>query len=79
MSEDIIWQQFEILEKKVSQLIKMCQTLEKEKVKLVARLAETEKIVNEKDNENKRLSKERVAVRSKIDNVLLKLEGIPFN
>jgi chromosome segregation ATPase len=77
VSEDIIWEQFKTLEEKVSQLIKVCQTLEEEKAKLAAQLAETEKIANEKDSENKRLIEERMTIRGKIDNVLLKLEDVP--
>ncbi len=77
MSEDIIWEQFKTLEEKVSQLIKVCQALEEEKAKLAAQLAETEKIANEKDSENKRLIEERMTIRGKIDSVLLKLEDVP--
>lgn len=77
MSEDIIWEQFKTLEEKVSQLIKVCKTLEEEKAKLAALLTETEKIANEKDSENKRLIEERMTIRGKIDSVLLKLEDVP--
>lgn len=77
MAEDIIWEQFKTLEEKISRLITMCQTLEEEKAQLTARLAETEKVINQKDSEHKRLLEERTAIRNKIDNVLLKLESIP--
>jgi hypothetical protein len=76
VSEDIIWEQFKILEEKVSELIKMSQTLEEAKAELVARLAEKEKIVNQKDSENKSLMEERVAIRGKIDSILLKLDSV---
>ena len=76
MSEDIIWEQFSRLEERVSELVSRCRTLEEEKTDLIARLADTEQIVSEKDSENKRLSEERTAIRSKIDNMLRKLEGV---
>jgi len=76
VSEDIIWEQFSKLEDKVSELISTCQTLEEEKADLISRLSETERILGERDTENKRLLEERTAIRSKIDNVLLKLEGV---
>ena len=76
MSEDIIWEQFKILEEKVSELIKMSQTLEEEKAELAARLTEKEKTVNQKDSENKSLMEERAAIRGKIDSILLKLDSV---
>jgi hypothetical protein len=76
VSEDIIWEQFKILEEKISQLLKVCGALEDEKAELAARLAETEKIVNQKESENKCLMEERVAIRGKIDSILLKLDNV---
>ncbi len=76
MSEDIIWEQFKILEEKISQVVKVCQALEEEKAELAARLAETEKIANQKESENKSLMEERVAIRGKIDSILLKLDSV---
>ena len=76
VSEDIIWEQFKTLEEKVSELIKLSRTLEEEKADLTARLAEKENIVNQKESENKSLMEERVAIRDKIDNILLKLDSV---
>ena len=74
VSEDIIWEQFKILEEKVSELIKM--SLEKEKADLAAQLVEKEKIVHQKEHENKSLVEERTAIRGKIDSILLKLDSV---
>lgn len=76
MSEDIIWEQFKILEGKIVQLVKVCHALEEEKAELAVRLAETEKMVNQREDENKSLMDERVAIREKIDSILLKLDNV---
>ena len=76
VSEDIIWEQFKILEEKISELIKLSQTLEEEKADLAAQLVEKEKIVHQKEHENKSLVEERTAIRGKIDSILLKLDSV---
>ena len=77
MDIDEVMRQFDLLEKKIEHLIEQRNTLEVDNQTLKDKIGELEVILNEKTEEESRYSKQKVLIRSKIDNLLEKLSDAP--
>ncbi|MDM8521984.1 DUF904 domain-containing protein [Desulfococcaceae bacterium HSG8] len=67
---------FEEIEKKVENLIERCKSLEADKLQLKDKIDKLEQELQEKADAEKRNSEEKAFIRSKIDNLLIKLKDI---
>lgn len=75
METDSTLDQFELVERRIGRLIGICQALEGEKAELTNKINRLEEELQGKvEAENKR-KEERDLIRSKVDNLLVKLEN----
>ena len=75
METDSALDQFELVERKIGRLIEICQALEGERKELTNKINRLEEELQGKvEAENKR-KEERDLIRSKVDNLLVKLEN----
>ncbi|MGM0403196.1 MAG: hypothetical protein ACQEQN_05745 [Thermodesulfobacteriota bacterium] len=79
MDIDDVMRQFDLLEKKIEQLLEQRNTLEQHNLELTQKAGELEAALEEKAEEENRYSKQKVLIRSKIDNLLEKLNQEPGN
>lgn len=75
MEEKAVWDQFDDIEKRVGQLIEICQTLESENTNLRSRVEQLEKELQATVEAESRHQAERQTIRTRIDALLAKLEG----
>jgi len=68
--------QFEKLEKRIEQLISSFTSQEEKNLELIQKIESLEREHQEKTDTEERHSKEKALIRSKIDTLLTKLEGI---
>jgi cell division protein ZapB len=73
---EAILQQFELIEKKVERVVQMRQQLQQENDALNNRIVQLENLIREKDDAEKRHAELTTLVRSKIDSLIGRLEGI---
>lgn len=73
MDTDEVMRQFDLLEDRVEKLIEQCSTLEKDNSDLRQQVMELETVLEEKAEEESRYSKQKALIRSKIDNLLGRL------
>lgn len=74
--EDEILRQFGQIEQKVEEIIRRCQSLEKDNSNLSERIRELEHQLSEKADAENRYAEQKTFIRSKIDNLLSRLENI---
>ena len=73
MDTDEVMRQFDLLEDRVENLIEQCSTLEKNNSELRQQVMTLEAVLEEKAEEESRYSKQKALIRSKIDNLLGRL------
>ena len=73
--EEII-QQFELIEQKVERVVQAHQTLQQENEALKKRIEELENIINEKVEREKQHESFTDVIRTKIDSLIGRLEGV---
>ena len=71
-----ILKQFEELEKRIEQLVKTLVLQEEKNLELSQKIESLEEALRKRIDLEQRYSKERTLIRSNIDNLLVKLEGI---
>ncbi len=76
METEHISSQFDLIEEKVEKLIAFCKTLEETNLKLKEKVNQLEKELQAKTDTESTYSEERALIRSKIDNLLTRLDGI---
>ncbi len=74
MDIDDVMRQFDLLEKKIEQLLEQRNTLEQQNLELTQKVGEIEAALEEKAEEENQYAKQKVLIRSKIDNLLEKLD-----
>lgn len=74
--EDEILRQFGQIEQKVEKIIQRCQSLETDNSKLSEKIRELEHQLSEKADAETRYAEQKTFIRSKIDNLLVRLESI---
>jgi predicted nuclease with TOPRIM domain len=72
-----ILQDFDRLEARIDQLVRVCESLKAEKSALLNRVGELEALLTQKDEVQARLEQERSQVRSKVESLLSRLESPP--
>lgn len=73
---DAILQQFELIEKKVEHVVQARKQLQKENEDLNNRIGQLENLIQEKAGAEKKHEELTALVRSKIDSLIGRLEGI---
>jgi chromosome segregation ATPase len=76
LDNDLIVKQFEEIERKVESLIEICRQLEATNSELNHKVAQLEKELQSKVEEEKRYQAEKDLIRSKVDSLLARLEDI---
>lgn len=76
MDADSIPQQFKRLEQKVEQLVQKCNDLREAKSGLENRVAELEQALRAKDAGEKRYQEEKSLIRSKVDDLVGRLDQV---
>ena len=76
MDEDSIPKQFKQLEDRVEQLVQTCQDLKHAKLELEAKIRELEEGLRTKDATQQSYMEEKSIIRSRIDNVLGRLDEV---
>jgi chromosome segregation ATPase len=71
--------QFEILEGRLNKILEGYTTLKEEREKLVSQMKEKEKEVEQLKEELYSLKNERSEVRTRIERLIKRLEGIPLD
>jgi cell division septum initiation protein DivIVA len=71
--------QFDQIEKKVEQLIVVCKSLEVTNLELSNKIKSLEEELQGKIEAEKKIAEEKALIRSKIDNLLVRLEEITEN
>jgi len=73
---EAILQQFELIEKKVEQVVQAREKLQQENQDLNSRIEQLENLIQEKTDAEKKHEELTALVRNKIDNLIGRLEGI---
>ena len=76
MDSELILRQFELIENKVENLVTVCKSYEATNLELRKRIEKWEEELQNKDEVEKHYTNERDLIRSKIDNLLSKLDDI---
>ena len=76
MDEDSIPKQFKKLEDRVEQLVQTCHDLKHAKLELEAKIRELEEGLRTKDATQQSYMEEKSIIRSRIDNVLGRLDEV---
>ncbi|MDP2646790.1 MAG: DUF904 domain-containing protein [Desulfobacterales bacterium] len=76
MDKEFILSQFETIEKKVEKLIAICKSLEKTNLELRNKIGKLEEDLQSKVLTENSYTEERTLIRSKIDNLLVKLKQV---
>ena len=74
MDNELFLGQFEEIEKKVERLIEICKSLEVTNLKLSNKIKSLEEELQGKIEAEKKFADEKALIRSKIDNLLVRLE-----
>ncbi len=73
MDIEVIYRQFDKLEKKIEQLIEICESLKNEKTELQSKIDELEQELKRRIEANSHQTNQREMIQKKIDNLLTKL------
>lgn len=76
MDEDIIPQQFKKLEERIEQLVRTCHDLQHAESELEAKIRDLEEALKTKDATEQRYMEEKSMIRSKIDNLLSRMDQV---
>ena len=76
MEKDALWDQFAAIEKKVEKLIEVSRSLQTANLELHHKIKQLEEELHLKDESVQRHGEEKAFIRSRIDNLLAKLEGV---
>ena len=76
MDNDAFLDQFAAIEKKVEKLIEISKSLQTANLELHHKIRQLEEELHLKDESVKRHGEEKAFIRSRIDNLLAKLEGV---
>jgi predicted nuclease with TOPRIM domain len=76
LDQDAFLNQFAAIEKKVEQLIEISRSLQTANLELHHKIEQLEEELHLKDESVKRHGEEKAFIRSRIDNLLAKLEGV---
>ena len=79
MDSEFFLNQFEQIEKKIEQLIVVCKSLEVTNLELSNKIKSLEEELQGKIEAEKKIAEEKALIRSKIDNLLVKLEELTEN
>ena len=79
MDNEFFLSQFDQIEKKVEQLIVLCKSLEVTNLELSNKIKSLEEELQGKIEAEKKIAEEKALIRSKIDNLLVRLEELAEN
>ena len=79
MDNEFFLGQFDQIEKKVEQLIVVCKSLEVTNLELSNKIKSLEEELQGKIEAEKKIAEEKALIRSKIDNLLVRLEELTEN
>ena len=79
MDNELFLGQFEEIEKKVERLIEICKSLEVTNLKLSNKIKSLEEELQGKIEAENKIAEEKALIRSKIDNLLVRLEEFTEN
>ena len=79
MDNEFFLSQFDQIEKKVEQLIVVCKSLEVTNLELSNKIKSLEEELQGKIEAEKKIAEEKALIRSKIDNLLVRLEELTEN
>lgn len=79
MDNEFFLSQFEEIEKKVENLIVVCKSLEVTNLELSNKIKSLEEELQGKIEAEKKIAEEKALIRSKIDNLLVRLEEFTEN
>jgi protein-arginine kinase activator protein McsA len=79
LDKDLFLDQFKEIETKVEKLIKICKSLEDTNLKLSNKIKKLEEELQGKIEAEIKFSYEKALIRSKIDNLLVKLDELTDN
>ena len=79
MDNDLLLGQFEEIEKKVEKLIETCKSLEVTNLKLSDKIISLEEELQGKIEAETKFADEKALIRSKIDNLLVRLDELTAN
>jgi hypothetical protein len=69
--------QLSVIEQKIERLVAISQSLQSTNTELQRKIKQLEEELHRKDESEKRHDEEKAFIRSRIDNLLAKLEGVP--
>ena len=76
MDNEAFLDQFAAIEKKIEKLIEISKSLQAENLELHHKIKQLEEELHLKNVSEKRHAEEKASIRSRIDNLLAKLEGV---
>lgn len=76
MDNEFFLSQFDQIEKKVEQLMVVCKSLEVTNLELSNKIKSLEEELQGKIEAEKKIAQEKALIRSKIDNLLVKLDEV---
>lgn len=79
LDNEIFLVQFQEIEKKVEKLIEICKSLEVTNLKLSNKIKSLEEELQGKIEAEKKFADEKALIRSKIDNLLVRLDELTEN
>jgi hypothetical protein len=79
LDNEFFLSQFEEIEKKVENLIVVCNSLEVTNLELFNKIKSLEEELQGKIEAEKKIAEEKALIRSKIDNLLVRLEELTEN
>ena len=79
MDNEFFLSQFDQIEKKVEQLIVVCKSLEVTNLELSNKIKSLEEELQGKIEAEKKIAQEKALIRSKVDNLLVRLEELTGN
>lgn len=75
MGEDAIFRQFDDIDRKVENLLKICLTLEEEKQALLQKIAGLEQEIEQKNRVEQQFMEQKEEVKQRIDALMEKLKS----
>ena len=76
MEDENILKQFEAIEARLEALIQLCREKEDQNRELIARVEELEEELRTKVEAEQRMTEEKTSIRTRVDNLLKRLEDI---
>jgi hypothetical protein len=79
LDNELLLRQFEKIEKKVEKLIEICKLLEVANLKLSNKIKSLEEDLQDKIEAETKFADEKALIRSKVDNLLVRLDELAEN